>query len=140
MIPIKILEKGRPPTKAEPGAIGYDCYATVRVDVPALGRIKVPLGFAIALPPNVAGMLLPRSGLAYRHGVTLANSPGLIDPSYRGEVCAILVNHAPVSYAVEAGDRVCQLVLVPVAADPLEVVDELASSDRGSNGFGSTGK
>ena len=108
---------------------------------PAGGRASVGTGLAVEIPPGHAGLVLPRSGLAARHGVTLANSPGLIDPGYRGELRVLLLNTDPdEAFEVSVGDRIAQLVLVPfVEADPVEVA-ELSETERGAGGFGSTGR
>jgi len=102
----------------------------------------VPTGVAIALPPGVAGLVLPRSGLAAEHGIGLVNSPGLVDPNYRGELRVVLVNHGREPFAARAGDRIAQLLLVPFVAPAVRVVDELApgGDDRGAGGFGSSGR
>src|SRR4051794_17120092 len=97
-------------------------------------------GIAIALPDGYAGLVLPRSGLAFRHGVTCANSPGLVDPNYRGELCVILVNLGTEVFVAEAGDRIAQLLLVPYSLPQLELVDVLPSTERGAEGFGSSGR
>jgi dUTP pyrophosphatase len=94
----------------------------------------------VAIPPGWAGLVLPRSGLALRHGVTVLNAPGLIDAGYRGEVKVLLVNHDPRATAtVERGERVAQLIVQTVASVELVEVDELPASERGGGGFGSTG-
>jgi dUTP pyrophosphatase len=96
---------------------------------------------AVAIPPGFAGLVLPRSGLAMRHGVTVLNAPGLIDAGYRGELTVLLVNTDPVAdYTVHRGDRVAQLVIVAVDQVGVRVVDELPPSDRGRGGFGHTGR
>jgi dUTP pyrophosphatase len=102
----------------------------------------VPTGVAIALPPGVAGLVLPRSGLAHRHGISCVNSPGLVDPNYRGELRVILVNHGAETFEAQPGDRIAQLLLVPFVAPALEVVEELpdGGDDRGPDGFGSSGR
>ena len=102
----------------------------------------MPTGCAVALPEGVCGLVLPRSGLAAKHGIGVVNGPGLIDPSYRGEVKVILVNHGSEAFSAEAGDRIAQLLLVPFVAAPVEVVEELPPSadDRGEGGFGSSGR
>ena len=102
-------------------------------------RALVPTGIAVAIPPGYAGLVLPRSGLALRHGVTVLNAPGLIDAGYRGEVKVLLVNHDREPAAFARGDRIAQLVITPFAHANLTVVDELPPSHRGSGGFGSTG-
>ena len=102
----------------------------------------MPTGVAVAIPSGYAGLVLPRSGLAARHGVTCLNSPGLIDSGYRGELMVVLVNHDPGhDYAVRRGDRIAQLVLVRVEEAAFELVSEdaLGQSDRASGGFGHTG-
>jgi dUTP pyrophosphatase len=102
----------------------------------------VPTGVAIALPAGVAGLVTPRSGLAARHGISLVNSPGLIDPNYRGELRVVLVNLGDARFEATAGDRIAQLMLVPFMTPDALVVDELPPSgdDRGENGFGSSGR
>jgi dUTP pyrophosphatase len=129
------------PTRAHPGDAGLDLCAVEPCDLAPGGREAVSTGLAVAIPPGWAGLVVPRSGLARRHGVTVANAPGLIDAGYRGELQVLLVNLSDRPHRVEAGDRVAQLVCVPVAADPAVLVDELPSSDgRGDGGFGSTGR
>ncbi len=97
--------------------------------------------FSVAIPEGHGGFVLPRSGLASKHGVTCANAPGLIDPGYRGEVKVALVNLDPVhDYRVEKGDRIAQLVVLPVEYSDFRVVDELPSAQRGEGGFGSSGR
>ena len=102
----------------------------------------VPTGVAVALPPDVCGLVVPLSGLAAGHGIGVVNGPGLIDPNYRGEVKVILVNHGADAYTAEAGDRIAQLLLVAFAAPAVSIVDELPPSgdDRGTGGFGSSGR
>jgi dUTP pyrophosphatase len=102
----------------------------------------VPTGIAVALPPGLCGLVLPRSGLAARHGIGVVNGPGLIDPNYRGEVNVVLINHGSERYDVAAGDRIAQLLLVSFLSPDVEVVDELPPSgdDRGAGGFGSSGR
>jgi dUTP pyrophosphatase len=129
------------PTRAHPWDAGLDLVA---VDELVLGpgqRGVVATGIAIAIQEGWAGLVVPRSGLARKHGVTLTNSPGLIDAGYRGEVQVLLVNHGGEPHTVVPGERVAQLVLVPVwTGDPVEV-DALPDSDgRGEGGFGSSGR
>jgi len=102
----------------------------------------VPTGVAIALPEGVCGLVLPRSGLAHRHGISCVNAPGLVDPNYRGELRVILINHGAEPFEAAAGDRIAQLLLVPFVAPSVAVVDELreGGDDRGVNGFGSSGR
>ena len=129
------------PTRATGGSAGYDLHAITPgerpVTVPAGGRLVVNTGIAIALPPGYAGLVLPRSGLACRYGVPVANSPGLIDSDYRGEVVVVLT--AQQEHMIFHGQRVAQLLILPVPVIELVEVDELDETDRGSGGFGSTG-
>src|SRR5580698_8756211 len=131
------------PSYARPGDAGADLRASGDVVLAARGgRALVPTGVAVAIPEGHAGLVLPRSGLALRHGVTCLNTPGLIDAGYRGELQVILVNHDPVEdYAVNRGDRVAQLLIVRVeeAAFALVDADGLGEAARGSGGFGHTG-
>ncbi|MHB1988552.1 MAG: dUTP diphosphatase [Acidimicrobiales bacterium] len=130
------------PELAREGDAGLDLRSRVDVALaPGGGRALVPTGIALQLPTGSAGLVVPRSGLALRHGVTCLNSPGLIDAGYRGEVSVILVNTDPVeTFHVAAGDRVAQLVVVEVTAVRLVAVTELATSERGPGGFGHTGR
>lgn len=128
------------PVRAHPGDAGLDLVAAEGCELAPGGRAAVPTGLAVAIPSGHAGLVVPRSGLALRHGVTVANAPGLIDAGYRGELQVILVNLGDAPHRVEAGDRVAQLVVVPVALPAAVEVEELPPSDgRGEGGFGSTG-
>ncbi len=131
------------PAYAKPGDAGADLMARIDVTLPCGGgRALVPTGVAVAIPEGFAGLVLPRSGLALRHGVTCLNSPGLIDAGYRGELQVILVNHDPdTDYAVTRGDRIAQLVIVGVEEATFELVplEGLGEAERGSGGFGHTG-
>lgn len=100
----------------------------------------MPTGVAVAIPPGMCGLVLPRSGLAIKHGISCVNAPGLIDPNYRGELKVILINHGAEPWSAEPGDRIAQLLLVAFAAPTLSVVDALTDSDRGAGGFGSSGR
>lgn len=136
----RLHPEARLPVRAHPGDAGFDLHAVEATEVPPGGRIAVPCGFAMALPEGTAGLVLPRSGLALRDGITVLNAPGLIDSGYRGEVMAILVNHDPVTtFAVAPGDRIAQLVIVDLPTAGFTEVDELPASQRGEGGFGSTG-
>ena len=128
------------PGPAHPGDAGLDLRSAVDVEVAPGGRAMVPTGLAVAIPDGYAGLVLPRSGLASRHGLTMANAPGLIDAGYRGEVICAVVNldrSEPVKIA--RGDRIAQLVIVAVPDVAPAFVDELPPSTRGEGGFGSTG-
>ena len=120
---------------------GYDLHARERVElVPGGGRAIVPTGLAVAIPAGYAGFVLPRSGLALRHGITCLNTPGLIDPQYRGELKVLLVNTDPSTpFVVERGDRIAQLVIQHVEVVDWKEVDVLDSTERDTFGFGSTG-
>lgn len=130
------------PRAQHPGDAGGDLVAVTSVHLPAGGgRALVATGLAIAIPEGYAGFVLPRSGLASRHGVTCANAPGLIDAGYRGELQVSLVNLDPVSdYVVKAGERIAQLVILPIPLVTFVEADTLPPSTRGEGGFGSTGK
>jgi dUTP pyrophosphatase len=142
-VPLRRLDAGLPvPAYARPGDAGADLVARERALLaPAGGRALVPTGVAVAIPEGYAGFVLPRSGLALRHGVTVLNTPGLIDSGYRDELKVLLVNTDPTApYEVSRGDRIAQLVIQPVAQAAFVVVDELARSQRGTGGFGHTGR
>ncbi len=142
-IPVVRLDTDLPaPTYAHDGDAGADLVA--RIDVllePAGGRAMVPTGIALAIPTGYAGFVQPRSGLALRHGVTCLNTPGLIDAGYRDELSVLLVNTDPeVPYRVRRGDRIAQLVIQRVESARFVEVDTLDESERGLDGFGSTGR
>jgi dUTP pyrophosphatase len=124
-----------------PGAAGLDLYAalTEEITLPPGGRALVPTGIALAVPPGWEAQVRPRSGLAWRHGLTLLNSPGTVDSDYRGEIKVILVNLGTEPYTVRRGDRIAQLVLNAVGRVEWEEVEELPDSLRGAGGFGHTG-
>jgi dUTP pyrophosphatase len=100
----------------------------------------IPTGFAIALPAGYEAQIRPRSGLAARHGVTVLNAPGTVDADYRGEVKVMLINHGKTPFEVRRGDRIAQLVVAPVTAVTLTLVETLDDTERGSGGHGSTGR
>lgn len=131
-----------PPTYARPGDAGADLYARSGATIaPGGGRALIPTGVSLAIPDGYAGFVQPRSGLALRHGVTLANSPGLIDSGYRDELAVILINTDPEhEFQVHRGDRIAQLVIQRVEAAAFLAVDELPASERGLGGFGHTGR
>jgi dUTP pyrophosphatase len=129
-----------PPARTRPGDAGYDLRCVEPFVLRPGERALVATGLALALPPGVAGLVLPRSGLAHRHGITCANSPGLVDPNYRGELRVVLVNLGREIYRGRAGDRIAQLLLVPYWTPELRVVGELPDSERGDAGFGSSGR
>ena len=143
-VPLHQLDADLPvPGYARVGDAGADLIARCDAVVACRGgRALVPTGVAVAIPPGYAGLVLPRSGLALRHGVTCLNTPGLIDSGYRGEVQVVLVNHDPeLDYAIARGDRIAQLVVVRVEEAAFELVPEdgLGEAERGAGGFGHTG-
>lgn len=142
-LPIRRLDHALPlPGAQHEGDAGYDLRARERVVIPAAGgRAAVATGMAVAIPLGWAGLVVPRSGLALRHGVTCLNAPGLIDAGYRDEVRVILVNHDPSErFTVEVGDRIAQLVVLRVEPLEWDEADDLGPSSRGTGGFGSTGR
>jgi dUTP pyrophosphatase len=137
----RLHQDARLPARAHPGDAGLDLYAAEPASIAAGGRTSVGTGIAVAIPEGHAGLVLPRSGLAARHGITLPNAPGLIDAGYRGELRVLLLNTDPSgSFEVAPGDRIAQLVVTPVAeAVPVEV-EALEETARGLAGFGSSGR
>lgn len=129
------------PVMAHAGDAGVDLYARHDVVIaPAGGRVLVPTGIAIAIPDGYVGLVVPRSGLASKHGVTLVNTPGIIDSGYRGELQVVMINTDPtISYSVKRGDRIAQLVIQRTESVQWIVVDELDNNDRGG-GFGHSGR
>lgn len=125
-------------------AAGMDLRAAIRESVLLVmepGDIQiVPTGLALAIPEGYEAQIRPRSGLAAKHGITVLNSPGTIDPDYRGEIKVILINHGRSPFEIRRGDRIAQMVIAPVTRANLVVVDELPGSERGEGGFGSTGR
>ncbi|MGH9025031.1 MAG: dUTP diphosphatase [Acidimicrobiia bacterium] len=142
-VPIQRLDPDLPlPEAQHPDDAGYDLHAREEVGLPpGGGRALVPTGIAIAIPSGHAGFVLPRSGLALRHGVTCLNTPGLIDPLYRGELKVLLVNTDPAEpHTVRRGDRIAQLVVQHVEYVEWTEIDELDATTRDTYGFGSTGR
>jgi dUTP pyrophosphatase len=129
----------RAPERSRDGDAGYDLRCVEGFSLRPRERATVGTGVAIALPSGVAGLVVPRSGLASRCGLSVVNGPGLIDPNYRGEIRVVLVNLGEEPFVAEPGDRIAQLLLVPYWAPELRVVDELPGSERGTDGFGSSG-
>jgi dUTP pyrophosphatase len=127
------------PSQAYDGDAGLDLSACESVTIAPGARAIVPTGIAVEIPDGYAGFVQPRSGLASRHGIGIVNSPGLIDPGYRGEIRVVLLNtDRTEAFVVEHGMRIAQLVVLPVAAVRLVEVDELEASERGARGFGSS--
>jgi dUTP pyrophosphatase len=141
-LPIRRLRpEARLPARAYSGDAGVDLAACERVELGPGERAMVPTGLAVAIPDGYAGFVQPRSGLAARNGLTIVNTPGLVDSGYRGELQVILLNtDRERSFVVEPGMRIAQLLVVPVAELELEEVEELPASERGVRGFGSSAR
>ncbi|MEO9015643.1 MAG: dUTP diphosphatase [Terrimesophilobacter sp.] len=128
------------PEYAHPGDAGADLCAAEALELAPGQRATVATGVSIALPAGYAGLVVPRSGLAARHGITIVNSPGTVDAGYRGEIRVTLLNtDSAMTYSVAVGDRIAQLLVVPVSRARFIPVEELPESRRGTSGFGSTG-
>ena len=135
------LDKELPtPRCAHPGDAGLDLYARYPAVLAPGERAAVATGVAVAIPPGSVGLVTPRSGLAARNGVGVVNSPGLIDAGYRGEIRVVLINHGRELFEIARGDRIAQLLVVPCSAPEVELVEQLDETERGSDGFGSSGR
>lgn len=138
----RLSDAARAPARAHEGDAGYDLHAAEALTLQPGARASVGTGVAVAIPDGHAGLVLPRSGLALRHGIALVNAPGLIDAGYRGELRVLLLNtdrEAP--FEIEVRDRIAQLVIIRHAApEELVEVDQLGESTRGPGGFGSSGR
>ncbi|MDQ2699892.1 MAG: dUTP diphosphatase [Actinomycetota bacterium] len=136
-----LSEDATAPTRAHHGDAGLDLYSSQAAHIGPGERWQVSTGIAVEIPEGHAGLVLPRSGLAARNGISLVNAPGLIDAGYRGELKVLLLNNDPAEiFRIEKGDRIAQLVITPVViADPVES-KELSGSERGEGGFGSSGR
>jgi dUTP pyrophosphatase len=132
------------PAYQSAGAAGLDLLAAVPEDAPmvlAPGKYAlVPTGLTIALPPGYEAQIRPRSGLAAKHGVTVLNSPGTVDADYRGEISVLLINHGEAAFPIRRGERIAQMVIASVIPAELVPATALSATDRGSGGFGSTGR
>mgnify|MGYP000670970487 CR=1 FL=1 len=124
-------------------AAGLDLFACLgagaTLELPPGGRVLVPIGLQLQLPPGTEGQVRPRSGLALRHGITVLNSPGTIDSDYRGEVSVILINHGKKPFTINRGERIAQMIVAPIIRVALVEVAVLSGTKRGAGGFGSTG-
>jgi dUTP pyrophosphatase len=137
----KLKEEALLPTRAHEGDAGLDLYACEAAHLGPGERWSVGTGIAVEIPAGHAGFVLPRSGVAREHGIALVNSPGLIDAGYRGEVRVLLLNTDPAEiFRVAPGDRIAQLVIVPVAIAEPVAAEQLSESTRGEGGFGSSGR
>jgi dUTP pyrophosphatase len=125
-------------------AAGMDLLAAIRDDAPLTlqpgHRVLVPTGLCIAVPSGYEAQVRPRSGLALKRGITVLNSPGTIDADYRGEIGVILVNHGSEPFVIKRGERIAQMIVAPVTRAAIAVVESLSATERGSGGFGSTGR
>jgi dUTP pyrophosphatase len=139
---IKLLDEGLPmPCYQHEGDAGLDLPSRVDFVLEPGERAMIPTGIAVAIPPGYAGFVLPRSGLASRHGIALVNSPGLVDSGYRGEMAIVMINTDKIeAFHIKRGDRIAQLVIQKVEDVMIVKVDELDETSRGAGGFGSTGK
>ena len=127
------------PAYATPGSAGMDVLSAEDVTIAPGARHAVATGLSVAIPEGYEIQVRPRSGLAFKHGITVPNTPGTIDSDYRGELKVLLINHGPEEFAIARGDRVAQLVLAPVTLAAWDEVEELGATARGEGGFGSTG-
>ena len=139
-IPFLRLDPELPqPKRAHEGDAGVDLYAATDVALDPAEWSTVPTGIAVAIPPGHAGLVAPRSGLAARLGISVVNGPGVVDAGYRGEIKVVLINHGTDRLELKRGDRIAQLVVVPIVLPELVEVEELPTSMRGEGGFGSSG-
>lgn len=128
------------PRRAHPGDAGADLFSVDEVTIPPGERREVGTGIALAIPEGYAGFVQPRSGLAFKYGIMVVNSPGLIDAGYRGEVRVSLFNSGAVAFVVAVGERIAQLVVQQVAEPAFVAVEQLPRTSRGEGGFGSSGR
>lgn len=137
----RLVPSAKLPTKATSGSGAYDIYSTDALSLAPGGRYAFGTGLALEIPLGFVALVCPRSGLAIKQGVTVLNGPGVIDADYRGELKAIVTNHdINNAFAVSNGDKIAQLLFVKAEDVTFDEVDELSSTDRGTGGFGSTGK
>jgi dUTP pyrophosphatase len=127
------------PSNAHIGDAAVDLHSRVDLTLPPGERSAVPTGIAVSIPEGFAGLVLPRSGHASRHGVGVVNGPGLIDSGYRGEISVLLINHGDAEVSFARGDRIAQLAIVPVPSVEWTEVESLDETERGDGCFGSTG-
>lgn len=133
----RLTETATFPTRGSDFAAGLDLYADENLVVPAGDRALIPTGIALAIDPNMAALIWPRSGLAVDHGIE--TGAGVIDADYRGEIKVLLHNHSARAYLVKRGERIAQLLIQPAMRPTMTEMDELPATGRGVNGFGSTG-
>lgn len=128
------------PQKAHPDDAGYDLYSRIDAILEPLSGMAIPVGFVLELPSGYEAQIRPRSGLAVKHHITVTNSPGTVDANYRGEIKAILYNLGKEPFIIQRGDRIAQMVICKLPEIELIEATELSETDRGSGGFGSSGK
>jgi len=137
---VEVLIRGAIPHVSHPGDAGADLVSSEDAVIPPGSRVTLGTGISIALPPGFVAFVVPRSGLAAKHGITIVNSPGTVDAGYRGEIRVTLLNtDASTDFTVSAGDRIAQLIVMPFVNPTFVPVSSLPGSDRGEGGFGSTG-
>lgn len=129
-----------PPVRAHAGDAGLDLRSAESFELAQGERRAVPTGLAVAIPEGHAGLVVPRSGLAARHGIGIVNAPGIVDAGYRGEIKVLLINHGSEPVAFSRDERIAQLVITPVVVADVELVDDLDDTERGAGGFGSSGR
>ena len=127
------------PTRAHATDAGFDIYSPIGVNIGVGAKVTIPTGLSIALPENTVGLIYPRSSLGTKHDLILANTVGVIDSGYRGEIMVVIRNQGDHVHTIHTGDRIAQMIVAPYLAPDVVEVDELPASDRGTNGFGSTG-
>ncbi|HRE45818.1 MAG TPA: dUTP diphosphatase [Terricaulis sp.] len=144
VVPLPHFEGLALPAYETAQSAGMDLRAAVPADAPLVlapgARALVPTGLTIALPGDYEAQIRPRSGLAFKHGITCLNTPGTVDADYRGEVKVLLINLGDAPFTIERGERIAQMVIAPVTQAGWEVVTELSATARGAGGFGSTGR
>ena len=140
-INVKLLDNSLPlPDYAHKGDAGLDLYSTIDITLKPLERKMIPTGIKVAIPEGYAGFVQPKSGLAINKGLSLVNTPGLVDSGYRGEINAIVINlDSKNDIQIKRGDKICQLVIQKIESVDIEVTEDLDETSRGEGGFGSTG-
>ena len=137
----KLSDAIEDPAYAYEGDAGLDLRSTIEYDLQPFERVAVPTGVAVAIPEGYAGLIIPRSGLAVKHGISIVNAPGLVDSGYRGELRVTLVNlDAHNTFHIGVGDRIAQIMFAPFAHALLQGVQSLDETERGAKGFGSSGR
>ena len=135
---MRLVKTAQMPVKATEGSAGYDLFASEETTVPARGQVLVATGLSVVFPDGTYGRIAPRSGLAFRNGIDVG--AGVVDPDYTGSVGVILFNHSEEDFVIKVGDRIAQIILTKYVSAPVVEVKEVERTQRGSGGFGSTGK